>query len=527
MAIQVVNLAKIEYLKMLYKNNEYRRKKLPAFIRCSDFHNDKEDIENYVTYMMLSELNFESVKDALLNSIECISFTENPEYDEVLKQIIGQEETYIFRNINENIHKELEKCICCILNDGIGTIVIGISEDKSILGIKRPKEFESIINCILEPFDENKAFYRYSIKYYDYGNHIVPVIRIKSIKNIIYNANGNVYFKKNNKITVASYNDLAKIGEENFKRNFKHINEINKKKIDKINKELNRIKQLEENINLYMKIKDTSLTMRDIANISFIDKTVKSSREIKNLDNGDNEGNIYYIDNSSIAFGPHTKDCYIRVTCPRTSENIVGLESKKYIGESIIVSMGGASYYIEGNEEYQIASYLPIIKIDLKDEFKSIYSLKCIVSWLKSPILLTILDLIYDSCDLFKYEILPNIPIIMNDISKENSNLESYVDEIIELEYSLLKSVNYIVEREEDTDKNEDKINDMIENHNLQVAKVAMQIEEEIRALIDIQDNEYMIINDFIEKKNWNKIFIKESINDEDNDTKTKSKNIS
>lgn len=523
MAIQVVNLAKIEYLKTLYQSNEYRRNQLPAFIRCSDFHNDKDDIENYVTYMMLSELNFDSVKDALLNSIECISFTENPEYNEILKQIIEQKETYIFKDINKSSHEELKKCICCMLNDGTGTIVIGIGEDKSILGIKKTKqEFEDIIKSILQPFEENKAFYRYSIKYYDYGNHIVPVIRIKSIKKVIYNANGNVYIKKNNKIAIANYNDLAKIGEENYRKSFNHIHEINKKKIDKINKELDRIKLLEDNISLYMKIKDSSLTMKDVANISFIDKTIKSSKEINNLNNGDNEGNIYYIDNNSITFGPHTKECYIRITCPRTSQHIESLDSKKYIGESIIVSMGGASYYIEGKEEYQIASYLPIIKIDLKDEFKSIYSLKCIVGWLKSPILLTVLDLLYDSCDLFMYNILPNIPIIMNDISKENTNIESYINEIIALEYKILESINLMLAK-----KDTNTADNIIIEHNREVSKLAIKIDEEISLAIDIKEEEYNIIRDFIESKNWEKVFIKENINDENDEMKTQTKFIS
>ena len=339
-AIQVVNLSKIDYLKNLYKEKEYKRKKLPAFIRCSDFHNKNDDIDKYVTYMMLSELNFDSLKDTLINHTEYISFTENLENNDILNRIIGQEETYIFPDMREDIYDKLKSCICCILNDGIGTIVIGIGEDKSILGIKNTKQgFEDTLNKILQIFDENKAFYRYNLKCYNYGNHIVPVIKFKSIKNIIYNVNGEVFFKKNDKIELATYDDLAKIGEKKYKKFFNYINDINKKKIDKINKELDRIKLLEENISLYMKIKDSSLTIKDIANISLISKTVKTVRDVDKLYNGEYEGNIHYVDKNLILLGPHLQECYVRITCPKTSKDIEMVNSKKYTEESIIVCM--------------------------------------------------------------------------------------------------------------------------------------------------------------------------------------------
>lgn len=508
-AIQIVNLNTIDYLKNLYRSKDYKRKKLPAFIRCSDFHNDKKDIEKYVTYMMLSKLDFDSLKDILLNHTENISFTKNLENDDILKRIIYQEEAYTFQKIHESMYDELKKCICCILNDGSGTIVIGVSEDKSILAIKKTREeFEDIFNEIIRTFDKNKAFYRYNIKYYEYGNHIVPVIKFKSIKKVIYNVDGNVYFKKNNEIVLATYDDLAKIGENNYKKIFNYINDINKKRIDKINKELVKIKLLEESISLYMKIKDGSLLMRDIVDISIVDKTVKSYSEIDKLDNGSNNGNIYYIDKHPIFSEPHTQDYYIRVTCPRTSESIKTINSKKYIGESIIVYMGGVTYYIDGKEEYEIATNFPVIKIDLKEEFKSIYSLKCIVAWLKSPILLSMLELLYDSCNLFESNILNNIPIIMNDISKKNSNIEYYVNEIIKLEY------NFLTPPESPLSK--DEIYDSTDKHNEEVSKLAIKIDEEIKKAIDVKDNEYEVVQDFIDNKNWKKIFIKEEIKNED-----------
>ena len=142
------------------------------------------------------------------------------------------------------------------------------------------------------------------------------------------------------------------------------------------------------------------------------------------------------------------------------------------------------------------------MKIDLKEEFRDIFSLKCIVAWLKSPILLSMLDLLYDSCDLFDNKILYSIPIIMNDLFKKDSNIEKYVNEIINLEYDILKLIKSL--------SSQDKISKAIENHNKKVSKLAVKIDEEIKLAIDIQEDEYKIVLNFIENKNWSKIFNKQ-----------------
>lgn len=504
MAIQVVSLSTIEYLKELYKHTEYKRKELPAFIRCSDFHNNKSNIEDYVTYMKLSDLTFESIKDALQNSAECLSFTEHPENEVILKNIVDQEETLILKKLNDESKDILKQYVCGILNEGKGNIVIGVGEGKFIQGIKNSKEdIHERLKSIFENFNEYKAFFRYSLNLYDYGNHTVVSVRIKSIKSIIYSLNGAVYLKKNSSVIVASPTDLIKIGESNFKERFKYINERNKKIIDKINKELYRIKTLEENINLYIKIQDSSLKLVDVVNIEFIDPTIDDHSIIKDLSYGDSSGNIYYIDNSFYQ-EPHS-ECYLRVTCPTTMNKLDNIESQIYTQESVLISLGGLTYYIEGGSDYKIATSVPIIKIDLKDEFKSICSLKCIVAWLKSPILHCLLDLIHGSFNFFRPKMLKNIPILMNDIISNGSMFEELVNQIIKKEAEILDKINFVSQSNTNAD---DLIEELLSNHNYEVSRIAIKIEQHIKKSLGINDQEELVINDFVYKENWEDIFI-------------------
>lgn len=503
MAIQVVNLKTIEYLKNLYRAKDYKRKKLPAFVRCSDFHNNISDIENYSTYMKLTDLSFESIVDAINNSIECISFTEYPENDQIIKRLVEEEYTYIFKDLSDESNKEIEQTICCILNEGQGTIVIGIGDNNEILGIKKEKsQCDKIINQIFDLYRENKAFFRYNVEYYDYGNHKVIVINLKSINKMIYNLNGKVYFKVKNSIKIAMPNDLVRLGEENFRENFKRINEINKLRIDKINNELNRLKKFEENINLYMKINNVSLTMRDIIEFDYLESNIKNSTDLENLFLGKNIGDTYFI---NMIGDPHREDCYLRITCPRTDAEIESIEDKIYKGECMLILPGGIVHYIDNNGAYSILNKIPILRVRLKREFEETYSLKCIVAWLKSPTLLAIVDLMYGDYDIFNPNILFNIPVPMNEISKAKSIIENKVIDIIEQEKKILEYVNCKFDNSESHNEIDIKINE----HNKYIAEIASSIEEHFMKVLNINNEEDEIVNDFISNRQWNSIFKK------------------
>lgn len=500
MAIQVVSLSKIDYIKELYKNSEYKREHLPAFVRCSDYHNNGEEIEKCVTYMRISELTFEALKDGLINNTECISFTKNPHNEDIIKNIIDQNQTYTIENLNDESCELIKKYICCILNSGSGNIVLGVRPNKSIVGIKKKKEdFQLFLDNALEPYEEFKGFFRYNIQYYDYGNHLIGVISMRSIKKKIYDLNQKVYLRKNNEVLEATPNDLVKIGEENFRNSLKEINNRNKYMISRINKELNRIKLLENNINLYTKVKDVSLKLKDISNISLVKPKRETMGKIEVELPGNNFGNIY-IGYYHKEEGPHNNEFYTRVTCPRNNIKSELASEEEFKGECIIILAKGITHYIEGKEPYRIAATIPVLRITLKEEFENIYSLKGILAWLKSPSLLSFLDLVYGKIDLYHPKIVGNIPIIMNEITKINGKIEKYVDKIISKENSFLQDFNML----ENTIEQDNLINE----HNKSVATIAREIEKSIKMVLGIEEEEDYIIKEFIKEKLWQKIFI-------------------
>lgn len=501
MGIQVVGLSTIEHIKELYSKKEYKREKLPAFVRCSDYHGNNDDVDKCITYMKLSSLSFDGIREAMSNSIECLSFSKNPKNSEIINKLIEDINTYTFEKLSEKYFEEIKETMCAILNSGQGTILIGV-KNKSISGIKKRKEeCDEIIKALINEFDEFRAFFRYKIDYYDFGNHIVSVLKLHSISNHIYSIDSKVYIEENKKNVIASPNQLAKLGENKFKESFQVINAINKRRIDKINKELNEIKLLEENIGIYKAIVSNSLKFKDVFDIELIDANIKDneSRKLYSLLLGENEGETYFINSIS---EPHTSECYLRMTCPRTTEYFDDSKKERYSGECILINVGGAVHYIEEKQEYMIVSNIPIIRLLLKEEFKDAYSMRAITIWLKSPILLYMIKLIYGDINIFNPKILSDVPIIMNDIFKKNNTMENIADEIIKCENVILNYVNQkYTENIDDDTKN--SIDSEIKNHNGKIAKIIIESEELLRNKMMIREKEFEAIQEFIKEKKW------------------------
>lgn len=506
MAIQVGNLEKIEYLKALYQSKEYRREHLPAFVRCSDFHNKDNDIENYVTYMKLPEVNFECIKDLISGNSGAISFTKQPKNDEVIKGILEQMHTYTIDKINSDNLELLKKYICCILNLGNGNIVLGRRNEKNITAIKVNKnDIENFILRGIKEYEELQPFFRYNIDYFNYGNHWIAVLRIKTMKKMIYSIQSKVYLDKNGVIIEASPNEIAEMGANSFKKCFKEINRRNKYMIDKVTKELERIKLLENNISLYSKIKNISLNLKDIAEINIIKPTIGEKEECDEHIYGETDGTVYKVDYEGYN-GVHTKEVYTRITCPRYRKLEVKVSSEVFNDECILVLPKGATHYIEGGTEYKIATRYSVFRIVLKEEFKEQFSLKNIVMWLKSPVLISVIELLYGSIDIFYPKILRTIPIIMDDITKKNSELTESIDNIIQAEYEFLSQFNMAEEENHEI---------LVAEHNAKVACEVRNIEMKIKESLNLESDEEKIIFTSINDHEWQDIFIeKESLCD-------------
>lgn len=95
-------------------------------------------MESNITYLKLENLSFDCVRSALKNPNECVSPTEHPETVNIIKEIINDPRTFAFTMFEDNEEDSIiTKTACAILNNGYGTIVIGVSSDeyKNIIGV--------------------------------------------------------------------------------------------------------------------------------------------------------------------------------------------------------------------------------------------------------------------------------------------------------------------------------------------------------------------------------------------------------
>lgn len=515
MGMQINNLSKISEVNALLNCKEYKREKPLAFVRCSDFHNNKTDIENYVTYMKLETLSFQSVFDAFMNPIERISFTQNPKSIEIINRLIEDSNTIIFKNASDENILPISKATCALLNQGHGTIIIGVNEDKSIIGIRKNKsECDEIVSNILNKFEESKYFLDYKTTTYPYGNGNVLVINLSSQRDSIYNIDNEVYILKDRKVILASPYDLIKIGEERFINKFTEIQTINKKRIQNIYDELEIIKEFEHNLSLYNKINSNSIRLTEVVKINFIRANSNSGDEVLDeLIEGTVDGSLFFINHIK---KPHEENIYLRCTCPRTNEDLdLEFESNLYEEECIIIVPGGGSHLIKNNQEFKIINRLPVIMLTIKERYKNEYSIESLLAWMKSPILLWYTNFMHDTVDIFKAKALKDMPIIMVESMKPEKEIHNIITGITNKEIDFLSKSQEVYKAFKDAEDNEcdnldnkeAELDALVELHNKAISELAIKIENNIIKDLKITDKELKVVEMFLKQNDIEGIF--------------------
>lgn len=509
MGMQVNTLPTISEIEALLRNKEYKRDKPLAFIRCSDYHKDKTNIESYITYMKLEEFDFESINNAFLNPIECISFTRNPESTEIIKKLIDEPTTLFFKNASDENIPSISAACCAILNNRNGTVIIGINDDKSIIGIRKSiEECEEIVSNVLSKVNGSEYLINYNTSTYKYGNGNVLVLNLQSSGNSIYSINNEVYILKNNKVVLASPYDLIKIGEEGIISKIKKIQLINNDRIENIYSELEVIRQLDKNLSLYSKINSSSLKLMEIVDIRF--KGVSIDRNIDNIIEGlvfgKSTGSTFFLEKVQV---PHERNVYTRCTCPRTDEDIDGVDEEKiFNGDCAVIVLGGACHYIECIEAYKILNSIPILILTINDKYKENYCIQSIVGWLKSPILFWYLDFMFNETDLLDPKILKDIPVPMVESMKPNREIGNIVKNMEGLEKLFLDRFNEFKIDKEIIDESEldDKVVELINNHNHEISNCATNIEKQLIKDLGISSTETEVIQLFLKKESIQEI---------------------
>lgn len=469
-----------------------------AFIQSSDYHGDDKELGTRITYLHLKEFDFKSVIYALKNPNECVSPTAHPKIINILNQIINDPKTIAIKNIDNEF--DIAKAICAILNDGYGTLVIGVNSDsstKSIIGLNNSyDQCKEIINRIIKTIIPYP--YNYNINKFAYGNRLVIVLKLSSKGSKIFclDEGDTSFILDNNAIKKAKPQHIAKIVEDRLFNRLLEYNNINKKRINNLIAEINQLTENYQQFYLINKIEKNSLMLFDIIKIKFV-KPFEDDLGIK-FYNGDACGNIAVINRVY----PRLPYAYLRCSCPKSNKlNIADFKGNVFNGSALIVAPGGGSFYMEGDEwvVVSLTGNQPSLVVTLREEFKDIFSELLILGWLKSSLLLWYAYITFNNINLYIPPIFENIPIPVISVMQLKDEIEGAVKLIIEKEKEFLTSIQEDKLIESEYKKIYDQI---IRSHNKSVDNYARQIDSFIYDALKISDEEKLMIHNFLRNMN-------------------------
>ena len=489
--VQIVKPETIDYLKNLLANKEYKRTNELAFMRFSDFHN-KDSIDGKISYLMIENVSFESIKSIITEHPELISFTPRIEDVDCIKDILKSPETVAFENFKGKNIEDISKTICAILNRGKGVIVIGIGNKGSIVGVKKSiQEIEQEMKYIYDMYNKNMAYFKHVEDYYELVELIVVTIRIWRIGHIIFEYNDEVYlFDDKNRVKKASVNEIFELGENNYRESFSKIDKINHERIRFIEGQTFLIDKSKDNIELNRKILKYSVVSQNVFNTDVMTKGIGIEYDFDGL--GIIDGNLFRVP----MYDAHYTDCYSRLTCPSYNVDFDKKDIEKkhfHMGECVAVSSRFDVRYLFSDHTYIIDGSM-FISFILNEYLKNQYSLPAIVLWLKSPILLYHQNTINGSCELFSPKQFFDVPIFLHEEMMKGGIFDKIAVEIIELEK------RFLTERQ---NVPKEQIELFMEEHNERVLECAWRAEKEFIRILNISDSEYSSILEFTEKENW------------------------
>ncbi len=490
-----------EKMEAWLQNDEYKRREPIAFIQSSDYHGGSDDPGASITYLKLETFNFSSVCAALKNPNQCVSATVRPEIADIIKKIIDDPSTVAFENINESYFEDIKKVLCAILNRGFGTIVFGVKPDsKNIVGLNQDgAEVKRLIDASLSSINpEFPTFVSFTTEY-KYGSKIVSVIRLKSTIDVIYHLKDNrtFLFKNKNLVYEATPNELLHISNDAILKRVSEFQSLYDKKFSKVLLTLDLIRESSQQFVLVNKIESNSLKFADVFNINMIkpyDGVAINFEELSS--NGDADGDVFLVDRNL----PRLQYAYLRYSVPRYKNlNLDKLGLKKINGNAIIMTPGGAVYYVENdNQEWGLISLdhlEPTLIMTIKKEFVSYFSEESIVAWLKSSLFLWYCYVAFGSLNPHKPKRILKLPIPNVPLLKKDSILNQKVKNIIKLELELLSEVSKY------TSEGREVAVDLITQHNENIGNLAAKIDEQFFNTFDLTSDNKQTIRSCFELK--------------------------
>lgn len=471
----------------------YARKTPISFIKFSDAHKS-EDVGKYFTWAKLKKLNFESLKTAFSNPTENISVIQ-PSISKILDDLIDLKNSFGVIDLSDDSIELISKYICALNNTEGGFILIGVSDRKNRIGIEieeedRNEEIDKLISRLkpcLDKLDLSK-YENFDIRISPYtisNNRIILSLFIESSNKFISLKNfSSIFAIKDEKLTTLPVHELQSIVEE---RTATIIEKRIQRKITKIEKECTVIINYFCSLPLLKKIESSGINLFRTLEFHIEKCTVLNDSDINsskkmNL-NGTSRGNVsIFLERQP----PRYEYACLRYSMPRFNLKSIPKNPKRV--ETIYAVPGGGVFW--SNTEISLASDREIELLKFKSNNQS-YSNKFITCFLKSSLCLWYCLNKHEDIDLYRQKIfedliLPKISPANKPQQKMVANIESYFDDIIQLEKKFL-----VASRINKKDKEHLKLT---ERHNSAVDKKAYSIDQKIFELFRLSQDEVAII---------------------------------
>ena len=489
-----------ENLAQILTSREYKRETPLSFVRFSDSHSSSNVGADF-TWFRLDQLNFESIKNALMHPDEMIS-TEEPSSAKILNRLMELDNCYSIPDLSENNRGPLKKMICALRNTNGGYVLLGVSNrhkvGMSITTVRgsprNDPSFKVFLECLreIEPrCTPNITIYPLRADKVVISLYIKPSEILTGVK-----GDGHIYTLRNRELTTLDAQEIHSFMTE---RVTKQIESKIAKRITHVENTCLLVKNYFCSAPIMREFENNSRQYRFmIQTIQSVDFSPYDINRIRNLyrknPNGSSIGNLIYQQDTQ---PPRLENAYLRYTPPIFI--LRNMKNKPLLKETIYIVPGGGVYYSNRLYPYYNPEYR-IIPILHRTHINSPYGMKFTACFLKSSFLLWHCLLNHESVDLYQPEIIKSVRLPNIDFEEQSNRdrlakLENTFDQIIVLEKAFLTSR---VQRVKDIEKR----SKIIDSHNIEVGRLAYQIDQIIYELLSLSNHDIEIIEEALKLNN-------------------------
>ncbi len=501
---------------LYFHDPAYKRIPLPAFLNASDSHS-LSGIGSRYSLIKLRSFDFDGVFTALQNPSETI---KSPEIKSEIESIISQDENYAFiEKYTEDTVTEISRYLCAHLNtSGISNIILGACEKPQLTchGINLNEEkIKELVDKAFRLLSSYSRLYKFKIRIETLGNScniaIVKTLSEPSHLWCIKDGEEVFIYDKKNKVKKATIFEVERIVKQKLIKSLKTLDSSKNFTIDKTINLLNTIRNPISQFETIEKINEASISIRDVFEIDYVDNNLMSQQLethlIKNYEQGEAYGNVYYLYAQHLPGGPHYKDVYLRCSCTCFSSKDISIDDlKEYKGPKLILTNFGAAYIIEGDSWYLAHTPIDIFLLTLNDMAAKKLSIYGLLGWLKSSAFLWYMQTKFNCINLFDSDTHDNVPIPLMEILAPGGTIEQKIKEIILLEKEYLNTCEKTIYSEDCIDCTSQtrpeacvdgcQIDKLSEIHNNKVLCIAKNIDSIFFNTLKISKENIRVISD-------------------------------